>query len=125
MIEALLGGATTTLPTIAKPVREDSNLNFIISPMCTYVFPYYTTKPPHCQSLIKDKQKTRMGGKVKNYNSANKPYYFVINIPGSQQSSSTHIQGEQVQFVHEQQIPIWGNSKETLFSTIFIFPPMV
>ena len=85
--------------------------------MCTYVFPYYTTKPPHCQSLIKDKQKTNMGGKVKNYNSINKPYSFGTNIPGSQQLSSIHIQGEQVQFVHEQQIPIWGNS--------IIFPPVV
>ena len=45
------------------------------------------------------------------YNSTN------ILYPGSQQSSSKHIQGEQVHLSQAQQIPIWG------ISVISIFPP--
>ena len=53
------------------------------------------------------------------YNSTNISYSLGINIPGEQQSSSKHMQGEQVHLSHAQHIPIWG------ISVISIFPPMV
>ena len=70
---AIVGGAIKTLPTIAKPVREDSNLTFIISPGVYIVLSHYTTKPQPCQLVIKDKNKTKWGVDIKFYNSTNKP----------------------------------------------------
>ena len=116
---AIEGGAIKTLPTIAKPVRADSNLIFILSPGVYVVLPYYTTNPQPCQLFIKDKNKTKWGVDIKSYNSTNISYSLGINIPGEQQSSSKHMQGEQVHLSQAQQIPIWG------ISVISIFPPMI